>query len=115
MMNECLFCQIAAGKMASDIVYEDNDVIAFNDISPEAPTHVLIVPRRHVASLNETVGGDAPLLGKMMTTAVKLAKQRNLDSDGYRLVMNTGREAGQTVDHIHLHLLGGRALTWPPG
>lgn len=114
-MNECIFCQIAAGKIASDIVYEDSDVIALTDVSPEAPTHLLIVPRRHVASLNDTDAGDAELLGKLMATAVELAKQRNLENNGYRLVMNTGSGAGQTVDHIHLHLLGGRALTWPPG
>lgn len=114
-MNECIFCQIAAGKIASDIVYEDSDVIAFTDVDPEAPTHLLIVPRRHVASLNDTDAGDAELLGKLMATAVELAKQRNLENNGYRLVMNTGSGAGQTVDHIHLHLLGGRALTWPPG
>lgn len=114
-MNECIFCQIAAGKIASDIVYEDSDVIAFTDVSPEAPTHLLIVPRRHVASLNDTDAGDAELLGKLMATAVELAKERNLENNGYRLVMNTGLGAGQTVDHIHLHLLGGRALTWPPG
>ena len=114
-MENCIFCQIAGGKIASDIVYEDNQVVAFTDINPEAPTHVLIVPRRHVASLNEVVPEDAALLGKLVQTAALIAKQKNLEQDGYRLVINTGRLAGQTVDHIHFHLLGGRQLTWPPG
>jgi histidine triad (HIT) family protein len=115
MINECIFCQVASGRMASDIVYEDNDVVAFNDINPEAPIHVLVVPRKHVASLNETIPEDGALLGKLITTAVTLAKQRNLDTDGYRIVINTGLQAGQTVEHIHLHLLGGRIFEWPPG
>lgn len=115
MNDECLFCQIASGQLASDIVYEDNDVVAFNDISPGAPTHLLVVPRRHIANLNDIKPQDGELLGKMVSTAIKLAKQRSLDDKGYRLVVNTGLEAGQTVDHIHLHLLGGRTLSWPPG
>ena len=115
MNDECLFCQIASGKIASDIVYEDNDVVAFTDISPGAPTHLLVVPRRHIASLNDLNPKDGELLGKMVSTAATLAKQRSLDDGGYRLVINAGRDAGQTVDHIHLHLLGGRSLSWPPG
>ena len=115
MNDECLFCRIASGKIASDIVYENNDVVAFTYISPEAPTHLLVVPRRHIASLNDLKSKDGKLLGKMVSTAATLAKQRNLDESGYRLVINTGRAAGQTVDHIHLHLLGGRSLSWPPG
>lgn len=114
-MDDCIFCRIAAGKLASDIVYEDNDVIAFTDINPEAPTHLLVVPRRHIASLNAAEAADAELLGKVMLTAATLAKQRGLDGTGYRVVANTGREAGQTVDHIHFHLLGGRFMKWPPG
>lgn len=114
-MDDCLFCQIAAGKLASDIVYEDNDIVAFNDINPEAPVHTLVVPRRHIATLNDALAADAELLGKLMLVATSLAKQKGLDLTGYRLVANTGREAGQTVDHIHIHLLGGRFLSWPPG
>jgi histidine triad (HIT) family protein len=114
-MNDCIFCQIAAGKLASDIVFEDEDVVAFNDINPEAPTHILIVPRKHLANLNDAVSEDAALLGRVVITAAALAKQRGLDGQGYRLVVNTGQEAGQTVDHVHFHLLGGRFLSWPPG
>ncbi len=114
-MTDCLFCRIAAGKIPSDIVYEDNEVVAFTDVSPEAPTHILVVPRRHIASLNDADPKDNELLGKMITTAVTLAGQRQLDISGYRLVINSGPDGGQTVDHIHLHLLGGRPLTWPPG
>lgn len=114
-MDDCLFCQIAAGKLASDVVYEDNDIVAFNDINPEAPVHVLVVPRRHIATLNDALAADAELLGKLMLVAASLAKQKGLDLAGYRLVANTGREAGQTIDHIHFHLLGGRFLSWPPG
>ena len=114
-MDNCLFCQIASGKLASDIVYEDNDVVAFTDINPEAPTHLLVIPRRHIATLNVAETGDAELLGKLMLAAASLAKRRGLDLTGYRLVANTGREAGQTVDHVHFHLLGGRYLGWPPG
>ncbi|MDP1808221.1 MAG: histidine triad nucleotide-binding protein [Actinomycetota bacterium] len=114
-MDDCIFCRIATGKLASDIVYEDNDVIAFTDINPEAPTHLLVVPRRHIASLNTAEPADAELLGKAMLTAASLAKQRGLDGPGYRIVANTGKEAGQTVDHIHFHLLGGRFMSWPPG
>ncbi len=115
MNDECLFCQIASGKIASDIVYEDNDVVAFTDVSPGAPTHLLIVPRVHLASLNDTDTKDIELLGKMMRAAITLAKEHDLAEGGYRLVINTGKDAGQTVGHIHLHLLGGRSLSWPPG
>jgi len=114
-MDDCIFCRIAAGKLASDIVYEDNDVVAFTDINPEAPTHLLVVPRRHISSLSAAEPADAELLGKVMLVATALARQRGLDAAGYRLVANTGREAGQTVDHVHFHLLGGRYMQWPPG
>lgn len=114
-MDECIFCQIAAGKLPSDIVYEDNDIVAFTDINPEAPTHLLIIPRRHISSLSEANAQDTDILGKLLLRGATLAKQRGLDSTGFRLVANTGKQAGQTVDHIHLHLLGGRFLSWPPG
>jgi histidine triad (HIT) family protein len=114
-MDDCLFCRIASGKLASEIVYEDNDVVAFNDINPEAPFHLLVIPRRHITNLNEASPADAELLGKILLRAASLAKQRGLDDKGYRLIINVGREAGQTIDHIHAHVLGGRFLAWPPG
>lgn len=114
-MSECLFCSIAGGKIPADIVYEDNDIVAFTDVNPGAPTHILVVPRTHISSLNETGPEDAILLGKMMAGAINLARVRQLDMEGYRLVINTGPQAGQSVDHIHLHLLGGRPMSWPPG
>ena len=114
-MDDCIFCRIAAGKLASDIVYEDNDVVAFTDINPEAPTHLVVIPRRHIANLSEAVATDAELVGKVVLAAATLAKQRGLDVAGYRLVANTGKEAGQSVDHIHFHLLGGRFMSLPPG
>lgn len=111
----CIFCQIAAGEVASDIVYQDEDVVAFNDINPEAPVHILIVPKRHLANLNEATADDAELLGKVVLTASRLAKEREVDKTGYRLVANTGPQAGQTVHHLHFHLLAGRHFSWPPG
>ncbi len=114
-MDNCIFCQIAAGEMTSDIIYKDDEVIAFNDMNPEAPTHFLVVPRRHITNLEEAKSEDAALIGKLMTTAALLARQRNLETDGYRVVMNVGKMGGQTMDHIHLHFLGGRFMKWPPG
>ncbi len=113
-MSDCIFCKIASGEFESDIVYEDDDIIAFNDMNPEAPTHILIVPKRHIESLNDAVAGDADILGKVQLVAKGLAKDKGVGS-GYRLVLNVGAEAGQTINHIHYHLLGGRSLTWPPG
>lgn len=113
-MSDCIFCKIASGEFESDIVYEDDDIIAFNDINPEAPTHILIVPKKHIESLNDTDAGDADILGKVQLVAKELAKDKGVGS-GYRLVLNVGAKAGQTVDHIHYHLLGGRDLSWPPG
>jgi len=110
----CIFCQIAGGDVPAEIIYKDKEMVVFNDINPEAPVHLLIVPIKHISSLNEADPGDAELLGDMFLRAVKLAQERNLDK-GYRLVVNVGREAGQTVDHLHIHLLGGRYLAWPPG
>lgn len=114
-MDECIFCQIAAGKLASDIVYEDNEVVAFTDLNPEAPTHLLIIPRKHISSLADAGPREAELLGKLVLAAASIAKQRGIDITGFRLVANNGKQAGQTVDHVHFHLLGGRFLTWPPG
>jgi histidine triad (HIT) family protein len=114
MTADCLFCKIAAKQIPAKIVYEDPDVFAFEDIGPQAPTHLLICPRKHIASLDETSAGDELMLGRLQTVAAKLARDRNL-AEGYRTVVNTGRDAGQSVLHLHLHLLGGRSLRWPPG
>jgi histidine triad (HIT) family protein len=114
-MNDCLFCKIANREIAASIVYEDQRVLAFNDINPQAPTHVLIIPKRHIASLNEISVEDDQLLGELVRRAAAIAKTLGLSGGGFRTVFNTNRDAGQTVFHVHLHLLGGRSLTWPPG
>ncbi len=114
-MEGCIFCRIIAKEVSSKIAYEDEDVVAFHDINPQAPVHVLIVPRRHIPTLNEATEEDVAVLGKMLLVAQKLAKELAVADSGYRLVLNTNRGAGQSVFHIHLHLLGGRLLHWPPG
>jgi histidine triad (HIT) family protein len=111
---DCLFCKIAAKKIPSNIVYEDEDVFAFEDIGPQAPTHILICPRKHFASLNEAGQEDQAVLGKLQLVAAQLARKLDL-LEGYRTVLNSGAGAGQSVFHLHLHLLGGRAFRWPPG
>ena len=114
-MNECLFCRIINREIHASIVYEDEHIVAFNDINPQTPTHVLVVPRRHIASLNDLTADDDQLTGEMIRRAAALAKQRGISNGGYRTVFNTNADAGQTVFHIHLHLLGGRQMHWPPG
>ena len=114
-MSECIFCKIAAKTIPSKIVHEDDKVVAFDDVNPQAPTHVLVIPRRHVASLAEMHEADGGLLGHLMLTGNKIAKQKGIAEGGYRLVVNTGKNGGQTVFHLHLHVLGGRAMHWPPG
>jgi histidine triad (HIT) family protein len=114
-MNDCLFCQIVAGGIPAALVYQDDAVVAFKDINPQAPLHVLIVPRKHIATLNDLAPADDALVGSMFRAAAALAREHGYDARGYRTVFNTNREAGQTVFHIHLHLLAGRGLTWPPG
>ncbi|MDH5179391.1 MAG: histidine triad nucleotide-binding protein [Gammaproteobacteria bacterium] len=111
----CLFCKIANGEIESKLVYADDDVVAFHDIAPQAPTHILCIPRRHISTLNDLDEADAQLSGKLLLTARRLAKELGFAEDGYRVVMNCNGHGGQTVFHIHLHLLGGRALHWPPG
>lgn len=113
-MNDCIFCRIGRKEAPAKMVYEDPDVFAFEDLHPQAPTHILICPRKHVASLDEVAAEDASLMGRLLLVAAQLAGQRKL-SDGYRAVFNNGRGAGQSVFHLHLHLLGGRAFRWPPG
>lgn len=114
-MSDCLFCKIVEGSVPSDKVYEDDMVLAFRDIDPQAPVHVLIVPKKHMRSLLEAGGGNAPWMAAMMEAARRIAAQEGLEENGFRLVMNTGADGGQTVDHLHAHLLGGRPLSWPPG
>jgi histidine triad (HIT) family protein len=114
-MNDCLFCKIIAGQIPAAMVHQDATLVAFKDINPQAPLHVLIVPRKHIASLNELSAEDDALIGIMMRRAAALAKVNGYEARGYRTVFNTNGEAGQTVFHIHLHLLAGRALAWPPG
>ena len=113
MTDSCLFCRIVRREIPAKVIHEDEHTLAFRDIDPKAPTHVLVIPKAHVASLNETT--DAEMLGRLMLVAKSLAASEGLASDGYRTVVNTGPNAGQTVFHIHLHLLGGRKLGWPPG
>ena len=114
-MADCLFCKIARREIPAALVYEDERVIAFNDINPQAPTHVLVVPKRHIETLNELGTEDDRLIGELVRRAAAIAGERGLSAGGYRTVFNTNRDAGQTVLHIHLHLLGGRTMAWPPG
>ena len=114
-MSDDLFLKIINREIPAEIVYEDDEVLAFNDINPQAPLHVLIIPKKHISTLNEVGEADEPLLGKLMNTARKIAQEHGVAEEGYRVVMNCNKGAGQTVFHIHLHLLGGRPLTWPPG
>ncbi len=115
MNTNCIFCKIINREIPSKIVYEDEDVLGFYDINPQAPVHVLIIPKKHIPSLAEIKESDQMLLGKLIYTASNLSKKLAISEDGYRLVINTNRDAQQTVFHIHLHLIGGRPMSWPPG
>jgi histidine triad (HIT) family protein len=112
---ECLFCRIASGELKTEFVYEDDEIVAFRDITPQAPIHVLIIPRRHIATLNDLTPADAGLAGKMTLVAAIVAKNLGADTRGYRFVFNCNKDAGQAVFHIHGHLLAGRRMEWPPG
>ena len=114
-MNDCLFCRISAKKIPADIIYEDSEAVAFNDINPQAPVHVLIVPKKHISTSLDITDEDNVLIGHLFRLAAKIAKEKGISERGFRLVMNTNADAGQTVFHIHLHLLGGRQMNWPPG
>jgi len=113
--SDCLFCKIVAGKIKADVIHENDRVVAFRDINPQAPTHVLIIPRNHVATINDLTESDTGDVGQLFLAAKSVAKQEGVHESGYRTVMNCGEGAGQSVFHIHLHLLGGRPLRWPPG
>jgi histidine triad (HIT) family protein len=112
---DCLFCKIARAEIPTEFVAQGDDWVAFNDLAPQAPHHVLVIPKRHIATLNAAGEGDAPLLGTLVQAATTIAIERGIADDGYRLVMNCNEQGGQSVYHIHLHLLGGRSMQWPPG
>jgi len=114
-MENCLFCKIAGGQIPSKIVYQDEDVVAFEDMNPQAPQHILLIPRCHIASMADLTQEDGPLLAKLFMVATKLAHERGQAERGYRFVTNVGPDAGQSVFHLHFHLLGGRKFAWPPG
>ena len=115
-MADCLFCQIASGAIPADIVHQDDDLVAFRDIDPQAPHHVLVIPRRHVVAVRDATGPEGEqLVGRLMAVAAGIATDLGLDERGYRLVSNTGVDGGQSVFHLHVHILGGRPMKWPPG
>jgi histidine triad (HIT) family protein len=112
---DCLFCRIVAGEIPATKVYEDEACLSFRDINPQAPTHVLVIPRKHIASIKEMTAEDETLLGHLLRVCGQVAQQENLGDGGFRTVINTGPDAGQTVFHVHAHVLGGRPMAWPPG
>ncbi len=112
---DCLFCKLVNGDIPATILYQDDDVIAFEDIAPQAPTHFLVIPKKHITTLNDITLEDAPVIGKLPLVAAQVAKEKSIAEDGYRVVMNCNEMGGQTVYHIHMHVLGGRNMTWPPG
>lgn len=114
-MADCIFCKIAAGEMDTEMLYKDEDIVAFEDINPQAPTHILIIPRKHIATLDELKGDDYQLVGKIYQVANQLAAETDIIEDGYQIVANCKEDGGQVIYHIHFHLLGGRKLNWPPG
>ncbi len=115
MSDNCLFCAIGAGDQPANIVYQDERCVAFHDINPQAPKHVLIIPREHMDSLNDATRNDEALLGYLLRIGARVANNLGIAEDGFRVIINTGRSAGQTVEHLHLHIIGGRDMTWPPG
>ena len=115
MTQECIFCKIAAKEVSATVIYEDEHIIAFPDINPVAPVHVVVIPKKHIANLLELASDDIPLMGHVLSIIPKIADQLGLAEDGFRLVVNTKDNGGQTVNHLHWHMLGGRIMTWPPG
>lgn len=114
-MEECLFCKMVSGVLKPDVVYEDNDVLAFKDIHPQAPVHVLVIPKKHIGTLNDLTAADAGTMGKLFLAARHVAEQTGVAQSGYRTIVSCNREGGQTVYHVHMHVLGGRQMRWPPG
>ncbi len=114
-MSECLFCKLANHEIPTQVVYEDEHAFAFRDINPQAPVHILVIPRQHLSNLAEASPQDAQLLGHLLWVCAEVARQEGVEASGYRVVLNTNRDAGQSVYHLHFHVLGGRHLTWPPG
>ena len=114
-MSDCLFCKMVSGEIQPDTVYEDDNVLAFRDLNPQAPTHVLVIPKRHISTINDLNSDDAELVGQIYLAAKQVAEIDGIAEDGFRTVMNCNAGAGQTVFHIHLHVLGGRGMQWPPG
>ncbi|HHM04902.1 MAG TPA: histidine triad nucleotide-binding protein [Gammaproteobacteria bacterium] len=114
-MSDCLFCKMVAGEIKPDVVYEDDDVLAFKDINPQAPVHVLVVPKQHIATLNDLKLEHGPLVGRLYLAAKRVAEEQGIATEGYRTLINCNEAAGQTVFHLHLHVLGGRRMGWPPG
>ena len=114
-MSDCIFCKIAAGEIPADLVYESETAVAFRDINPQAPAHVLVIPRKHIATINDIDEDDQAIVGSLFSAAREIAASEGIAEDGYRAVMNCNEGAGQSVFHIHFHLLGGRAMGWPPG
>lgn len=112
---ECVFCKIIKKEIKSNIVYEDEEIVAFRDINPQAPVHILVIPKNHIQSLNEIREEDVELIGKIHKAIKEIARSEKIDTSGYRVVLNTGSDSGQAIQHIHFHLLGGRRLSWPPG
>ncbi len=115
MANDCIFCRVVRGEIPAKIVRQDEHTVAFRDINPQAPTHVLVVPREHVASVEAMDESQDELIGRLVSAAREIARREGISGSGYRLVINSGADAGQTVDHVHLHVLGGRSMRWPPG
>ncbi len=114
-MGNCLFCKMVAGDIQPDVVYESDSVLAFRDLNPQAPVHILVIPKKHIATINDISDDDEVLIGELYTAAKKIASQEGISNNGYRAVMNCNEDGGQAVYHIHLHLLGGRSMAWPPG
>ncbi|WP_019593853.1 histidine triad nucleotide-binding protein [Thioalkalivibrio sp. ALM2T] len=114
-MTDCVFCKIVAGEIPARVVFEDDAVLAFEDLNPQAPEHVLVIPKTHIATLNDLSAAEAPVIGQMAQAAAEIARDRGFAENGYRTVMNCNDHGGQTVYHIHMHVLAGRALSWPPG
>jgi len=114
-VSDCIFCKIATGEIPADLIYEDDLVVGFRDLNPQAPTHVLLIPRKHIATLNDLQPEDEAIVGRLYTAAAKVAAQEGIAEQGYRTLINCNDDGGQTVFHLHLHLLGGRRMSWPPG